>query len=391
MSENFQPQNWFEQLFGFNESVDAVMTNMDVNYVNEFDKTVIKPPPLKSILKSKVNQRTFNAGNFQIRSSDKSTFYLTKSCNKGRFHIIQGHGSNSKHYELIDILSMQSIPEFNGATYLAASNFNCLEYLSCAQTASSGVTGYYGDITQGPYTALACGPSIVFRNYFIKHHDTIGQINKEINLLEKTPIPVVHGYAIIRNEDDIKAPPKKRKFFQKKSKISDFWGDPKIWQVGVHRNCEVTMTRGPEGTFCFAPPGQFAHHVYAAAFNFASDVIETKMTVEISKEMLTAEYRAAILAAWENSILYPDRKGSKKLSLTLLGGGVFANPFDVICGAIEANIKLIKKSGLDVYLTCFNDETFGQVINYLKKSVDETNGKIFDTNDDESCAQLLAQ
>ena len=169
-----------------------------------------------------------------------------------------------------------------------------------------------------------------------------------------------------------------------------YWLDPKIWQIGVHRNCEVVLNRGPEGQFCLARSGLTSHHVYAAAFNFASDVIETNLTQKVSSYLLTAEYRATILAAWENSILYPGKCGSNKLSLTLLGGGVFNNPYEIICNAINENVKLIKESGLQVFVTCYDEETFSEVMLYLQQAVDETNGKIYDTNDDESCADLLS-
>ncbi|KAK8833753.1 hypothetical protein M9Y10_035687 [Tritrichomonas musculus] len=404
LSENqsFSPRTWFEQLFGFKESVESVQNNFDVIESNEFNQTKLNPPPLQTKLVSKVNGKSYNAGNFQIRSSDRKSYHLSKSPNKnnGKLNIIHGYGRQSKHYELVDILSMQSIPAFNGATYLAASNFNCLEFVSCYQTASSGVTSYYADPTQGPYAALACGPSIVYRNYFLKHDNVIGQISSEINLLSKTPIPVTHGYAII-HDNKVLTPPKPKTFwgivkrfilklFMSEEKLNGlYWTDPKIWQVGVHRNCEVALARGSQGEFCFARAGVFAHHVYAAAFNFASDVVETDLTRKVSTQMLTAEYRATILAAWENSILYPGRPGSNKLSLTLLGGGVFNNPYDIICGAIAENVKLIKESGLQVYVTCYDDRTFRDVMQYLQKAVDETKGIIYDTNDEESCAQLL--
>lgn len=399
---SFSPRTWFEQLFGFQESVDSVTNNFTVTEVNEFEQTELNPPPLQIKLTSKINEKTYLAGNFQIRPSDRKSFYLRPSQNKnqGQLNIIRGYGRQSKHYELVDILSMQSIPEFNGATYLAASNFNCLEFVSCYQTASSGVTNYYSDPTQGPYAALACGPSIVYRNYFLKHGEYIGQISSEINLLSKTPIPVTHGYAIIHQDQDIVVPkPKsfwqkiiyfiKRLWYGKKKLDMMYFTDPKLWQVGVHRNCEVVLTRSQNNEFTFAPPNQFAHHVYAAAFNFASDVTSTNLTRFVSKELLTAEYRATILAAWENSILYPGRKGSNKLSLTLLGGGVFNNPYSIICGAIAANVKLIKESGLQVYLTCYDDRTFREVMQYLQKAVEETKGIIYDTNDEESCNDLI--
>ena len=42
------------------------------------------------------------------------------------------------------------------------------------------------DKTQGPYAAIACGPSVVYRNYFVPHNGEIGQLNSEINLLDET-------------------------------------------------------------------------------------------------------------------------------------------------------------------------------------------------------------
>ncbi|KAK8849918.1 hypothetical protein M9Y10_018508 [Tritrichomonas musculus] len=443
--EPFYPSDWFQKLFGFDEEIESVYKNLDVvKYEDHVD------------LVSKVNNKTYNTGLFQIKTSDRSSFNIQENRNGGKLHVIHGYGSNSVCGELIDILSMQSLPKWNGATYLAASNFNCLEFVSHGQTASHGVTRYYADITQGPYAALACGPSIVYRNYFvdrdplsgqiiyekveqsqIKSGQVIrGQINKEINLLDKARIPVTHGYAIIKRDDDIKhfqeIPQKQHKLestysnfnankiesnsmysnfnankiesnsmysnfnankIESNSMYSNFnankLNDPTIWKVGVHRNCQVVLNRGPRNSFCLAPPNQTANHVYAAAFNFVSDVIRSDLTYKVAKQLLIGEYRATILSAWENSLLYPDRAGANKLSLTLLGGGVFANPMDIICDAIKENIQLIKESGLDVYITCFNDSTFRSVYYYLAGSIKETGGKIYDTNSRESCKELL--
>lgn len=372
----FSMKTWFEELFGFEESVKSVYENFEiVEFPDHVD------------LKSKVNNKVYNAGNFQIRSSDRSTYDLHKKDRKGTLNIIKGNGQRSKHFELVDILTMQSLPKWNGATYLAASNFNCLEFVSSYQSAKDGVTNYYADVTQGPYAALACGPAIVYRNYFYKHDDVIGQIDKDVDLLCKTPIIVKRGYAQIKDDTDFK---KMKNESGKTINLSEYdWSNPQIWQVGVHRNCEVVMTRGLGRTFSTVPPNQIAHHVYAAAFNFFGDVVETKFTQKITQDLLKAEYRATILAAWENSQLYPDLPGSNKLSLTLLGGGVFNNPYDLICDAISTNVDLIEESGLDVYVTCFNQDTFNEVKDYLLVDVESTNGKVYDTNDDESCKDLI--
>lgn len=383
--ESFDPSEWFEKIFGFSESVDKVKENFDVTKNDDFVE-----------LTSKVNNKKFNAGHFEIKSSDRSDYNLSISSNQGRLHLIHGYGMRSACRELIDILDMQSLKKWDGATYLVASNFNCLEFVSSEQTASEGVTFYYADCTQGPYAALACCPSIVYRNYFvdqdaksgqiinekvdddqIKSGQVIrGQIDKEINLLEKTKIPVVHGYAIINEDSDL-------------NDYKTVENSPKIWQVGIHRNCQVVIKRGENGTFSLAPSNRIANHVYAAAFNFQSDVEMTDLTKKVATDLLTGEYRAAILAAWENSALFADRAGAKKLSLTLLGGGVFGNPIEIICDAIKSNVDLIKESGLDVYVACFDNGTFYKVHKNLGKSVQETGGKIYDANDKESCQELL--
>ena len=77
---------------------------------------------------------------------------------------------------------MKIIPKWNDATDLVASNFNCLEFISPSQKASDGVTNYYEDNTHDPYAALACSPAAVYRNYFVKHIENIGQVKNEINL-----------------------------------------------------------------------------------------------------------------------------------------------------------------------------------------------------------------
>eukprot|EP01045_Picozoa_sp_COSAG04_P018452 COSAG04_NODE_1708_length_5862_cov_2.503384_4_plen_169_part_00 len=54
------------------------------------------------------------------------------------------------------------------ATFQAASQFNCLEFVGPDVVPEEGVTGYAGDRTQGPACSIACGPATVFRNYFVQ-------------------------------------------------------------------------------------------------------------------------------------------------------------------------------------------------------------------------------
>lgn len=343
--KEFSPRAWFFTLFGFEESVESVRKNLQI---------VEKPDHFE--MTSKINNITYNAGKFLVRSI--SSFTNLEPRGGGKLHLIHGHGGYNKIPPIIDILSMQSIPEWNGATYLAASNFNCLEFTGPSQNPSMGVTRYYSDHTQGPYCALATGPATVLRNYRYP----------AVNLLENTPIPVQNGYAMITKSDS-------DRLFSKGTQ----WCDPKNFRVGVHRNCQVTTTRSEMG-FKRAPKNVIAHHVYAAALNFGGTCVRNEATLKISETLLSAEYKCAILAAWENSVLFPNLPGSKKLSLTFLGGGVFRNPKNLICRSIGKNEDVIIESGLDVYLVCFNDVDFGVAQQELGEIVKKTGGSVIEVD-----------
>jgi hypothetical protein len=261
----------------------------------------------------------------------------------------------------VNILEVQSNPAFDGATFLAASNFNCLEFMNENMSAGEGITRYHRDHTQGPYCALAAGPAILYRNYFVPHGGEIGQLAKELELLGDTPIAkyVQHGRPIIKDSSELAQ-------YDWKTMDSKFL-------IGLHENCQVTTTQ--VGTkFADAPPGRIIHQVYAAAFDFRRIVVDDTM-MEIARRMLTAEYKATILAAWEMSRKYPGRAGSNKLSLTLLGGGVFRNPFPLICDTIMACEEVLVQSGLEAYVVCYDDRSFANVHPLLRGMMERTGGR----------------
>lgn len=205
-----------------------------------------------NIITSSKNGKSYNAGNFKLMTV--SDFPNLPVKGNGKFHIIHVNGIESTNYSLIDSLSSQSLPENDGATFLAASNFNCLEYVGVKSRASDGVTNYMFDFTQGPYLALAAGPAIVFRNYFYEVSPGIfGQLETEINLLHQTPLHVTRGYPIIKKEDL----PQLREY-------KDF-SNPNNYLVGVHSNCQVTEKRGADGLAQFNG-NQITHQVFSSCF-----------------------------------------------------------------------------------------------------------------------------
>ena len=342
---------WFLHLFGFSESKNAVYENIEV-----------EETPTGAIMKSKANGKTYNAGHFTLRNT--TSFQNLPVRGGGKLNLLMG--GDRRAFPIVDVLQAQSRPEFNGATFLAASNFNCMEFTS---RGCESVTSYVGDITQGPYTALACGAAAVYRVYFVPHGDGYkGQLEHEVNILQDTPLPrtMVHGYCVIQPEH-----------IEELMKFD--WTDVSKYYVGVHENCQVTTTRDPADRWRFtdAPSEQMVHQVYGAAFNFGSRtkaVIETPDTYKITRYMLEGEYRSTILAAWELSEKYPGLAGSRKVVLTPLGGGVFLNPPEIICEAIAACEELIVQSGLEVYLVSFNGKM--KYVKCLEEVVKRTGGEV---------------
>lgn len=71
--------------------------------------------------------------------------------------------------------SLHSEPEFEGAMFQVASQFNLLEMTGPDVTPDDGVTRYAWDGTQGLACAMAAGAATIFRNYFAPVDGQIGQ------------------------------------------------------------------------------------------------------------------------------------------------------------------------------------------------------------------------
>ena len=65
-----------------------------------------------------------------------------------------------------DVREMHRSPEYAGALFQVASQFNLLEMVSPEITPEHGVTRYQHDHTQGPACAIAAGAATIYRNYF---------------------------------------------------------------------------------------------------------------------------------------------------------------------------------------------------------------------------------
>jgi hypothetical protein len=74
-----------------------------------------------------------------------------------------------------DVREMHQTPEYQGALFQVASQFNVLEMVGPDVTPEDGVTRYQHDHTQGPACAIAAGAATIWRNYFVPVGDGFGQ------------------------------------------------------------------------------------------------------------------------------------------------------------------------------------------------------------------------
>lgn len=350
MRTTYLAEEWFYHHFGFKESVESVYKHLHC-----------QKHPDRIDITSDVNNRTISAGLFSIKAP--KDFPSFQAQGNGTFSIIHGLG----HLDINDINICQNEDQFEGATFQVASNFNCLELASTNVTPAIGVSLYASDYTQGPAAACCCPGAVVYRNYFVEHNSgCIGQLKQQLNLLQQTPIHVVNGKTIIEDDTGL---------------LESFdYKDENKYQVAVHENIEITTKKTSRAwEYCDSKADKRIHQVFCSTLPLCDYAIKTEKTLELTRHVLRSQYKSTILAAADLARRYSGKEGSNKLILTLLGGGYFRNPFDVIGAAINDNKQLIVDSGLDIYLNCYDDRTYQQIIPYVNNLVKTTNGKIIET------------
>jgi hypothetical protein len=144
-------QDWFADLTGFREEgYEATRSKLRV----DGDELV-----------SSVNDKRYGIGNL-----------LLPPLAKLRFHADLGQDApTTVRCVTGDARAMHSGPEYAGAMFQVASQFNLLEMTGSNVTPEDGVTRYISDHTQGPACAIAAGAATIYRNYFVPVDDQIGQ------------------------------------------------------------------------------------------------------------------------------------------------------------------------------------------------------------------------
>lgn len=180
---------WFPNLYGFKESQVAEQGEIQPTKANYLSTQKQFKILNETQLQSLPNGRVFTMGVFStptlhdLRESAavllSSTQFTQPTENNSSNIGANSTGLTYEHLVITDILKMHS--ENPGATFQAASQFNCLEFGAPHVTPEYGVSSYAYDQTQGPACALACATGTIFRNYFahVKINTRVNENNND--------------------------------------------------------------------------------------------------------------------------------------------------------------------------------------------------------------------
>jgi hypothetical protein len=321
--------DWFERLTGFKE--------------DDYAKTQSRLRVEGHDLVSNVNGKRYGIGSFELVSLQVLRERVAAlPALPGKLRSCQVSG---------DVRKLHQSPEYAGALFQVASQFNCLEMVSPSVTPEQGVTRYDNDRTQGPACAVAAGAATIFRNYFVPLGDQIGQTNdcqldgladlgqvlsKRLNMPVSDLWVMANGYALctqsglaaIEAHLDALSP----------CEINVLQGQLRI---GLHEKIELTDA--------LHSPRRFVSHAYCSALPVAYSSICPKYWALFAQLILDAAYEATLLAG----VLHAQRGSSNIIALTRLGGGAFGNDRLWIDRAIQRSLKIFTNCDLDVRIISY--------------------------------------
>lgn len=322
--------DWFEQLTGFREG--------------PYEETRAKFRLDGDRLRSLVNGKSYGVGKFELVS--------LKSLRKRATQSSLPSGTLKTSIVKGDVRKLHRAPEYAGALFQVASQFNALEMTGPTVVPEDGVTRYQHDHTQGPACAIAAGAATVYRNYFVPVAGAVGQTaSRQLNGLATLGEALAlasggdvedlwqmrNGYALCSRSglDTIS----NRLARLPDEEIDVLRG---LLSIGLQRDVEVTdglTTRpGPSVSqaFCSALPIAYTNLRHEDWRSFAMLVLE-------------AAYEATMWAATLNAC----RGASNIVLLTLLGGGAFGNEEAWSVGAIRRALKTVSSHRLDVKVVSY--------------------------------------
>lgn len=314
---------WFEELTGFKEeSPEKVKSMLSI----EGDAFI-----------SRANHQRFTFGELEI-----STLAQLKSKAPDK---VQYTAEISVSEVVADVQQLHCDEQNAHAIFQAASQFNLLEMVGPSVTPEQGIDRYAHDHTQGPACAIACGAGTIYRNYFVKIGNQLGQTasqqidcldsigqalnNEELNLWEmKNGYALANQNGLLTIDQKIAAlKPQEREALKEKLK------------VGIQWNTEVTLSDTKHQV----------SQVYCSALPVAYCMPKSEHWEQFARIILEASYEATLYA----SLINLEKHQSKQVYLTLVGGGAFGNQESWILESLQKTLRAFKNTPLDVKVVSY--------------------------------------
>jgi len=321
--------DWFTRLTGFREG-----PYLEAQAQLEVQGTT---------LRSKVNGRGYGIGSFEMPSLGELRQRVTEgsgAAGRLRVSIVTG-----------DVRQMHQRPEYAGALFQVASQFNALEMVGPNVTPEDGVTRYEHDRTQGPACAMAAGAATIYRNYFAPVGDQIGQTaSRQLNSLQEVGERLSDslGCAVsdlweMRDGYALATQRGLELISEHLNQLSA--ADRRMLsgrlRIGLHHDVEVTD----------APtlPGPLVSQAFCSALPVAYGRVPQHHWEAFARLILNAAYEATLLTG----VLNARRGKSNIVLLTSLGGGAFGNATQWIQDAMAQALDLMSDHDLDVRLVSY--------------------------------------
>ena len=327
--------NWFEHLTGFCETdYETTRSQLKVN---------------GDQLRSRVNGKCYGVGTLELLSLQDLRERIKSAGNlpgQLKVQVVKG-----------DVRRLHQSPEYAGALFQVASQFNLLEMVGPGVTPEHGVTRYEDDATQGPACAIAAGAATIYRNYFVPVGSAAGQTKtRQLNgladlggvLSQSLDLPVDDLWEM-RNGYALCSQPGLRAISEHLASATPAEVDALRGhlRIGLHSDVEVTDVNEDNQSPGFAGP------LVSQAFCSALPVVYSRVPKAdwrcFASLVLEAAYEATLWAG----VLNRQRGKSNIVLLTCLGGGAFGNDDDWIHAAIRRALQKAAGFALDVRLVSY--------------------------------------
>lgn len=223
--------------------------------------------------------------------------------------------------------------------FQGASQFNALEMISQDNTPYEGIENYINDRTQGPRTALICAPGTIIRNYWVTK-----QYGGQFNALEKLGLSHLNGYLVWGTNP--------REILNKLNPDSIMIPCMLYTQVnGILISDKIQRYISDK----------LVHQIYSSAvpINTYRNGGNLDDQYNIATKIITAEYigvigMGLILHIFDKTA---GRTSSNKpkINITLIGGGIFNVPIDIIINSLKTAINTFKNYDFDLLVHAYTN------------------------------------